>query len=52
MRGAEEETVRIQMQHLAARKKINTESVALFVNASGKRLSTQGITNVICRLRR
>jgi integrase/recombinase XerD len=47
-----EETVSIQRAHLEARRNIKTESPALFINASGQRLSTQGITNVIARLRR
>jgi integrase/recombinase XerD len=48
----DEETVRIQRAHLDARRSIKTDSPALFISASGKRLSTQGITNVIARLRR
>jgi integrase/recombinase XerD len=48
----DEETVHIQRAHLEARGSIKTESQALFLNASGRRLSTQGITNVIARLRR
>jgi integrase/recombinase XerD len=48
----DEETVRIQRAHLEARGSIKTESPALFLNASCGRLSTQGITNVIARLRR
>lgn len=48
----DEETVRIQQAHLEARASIKTESPALFINASCRRLSTQGITNVIARLRR
>jgi site-specific recombinase XerD len=48
----DEETVRIKRAHLDARWSIKTESSALFINASGQRLSTQGITNVIARLRR
>jgi site-specific recombinase XerD len=48
----DEETVRIQRAHLEARESIKTESAALFINALGQRLSTQGITNVIARLRR
>lgn len=48
----DEETVRIQREHLAARRSINTQSPALFVSASGRRLSTQGISNIIARLRR
>jgi integrase/recombinase XerD len=47
-----EETIRIQRAHLEARGSIKTESPSLFINASGRRLSTQGITNVIARLRR
>lgn len=40
-------TLRIQRQHLHARLQIKSESTALFLNASGERLSTQGIANVI-----
>jgi integrase/recombinase XerD len=46
------ETVQIQREHLEARMRIETESPALFLNASGKRLSTQGIANVISQLRK
>jgi integrase/recombinase XerD len=48
----DEQTLRIQRAHMDARAHIRTDSPALFVNASGGRLSTQGITNVIARLRR
>jgi integrase/recombinase XerD len=48
----DDETVRIQRAHLEARESIKTDSSALFINASGRRLSTQGITNVISRLRK
>ena len=48
----DEQTVRIQRAHLDARTRIKTESPALFINSSGTRLSTQGITNVLDRLRR
>ena len=48
----DEQTVRIQRAHLESRVRVRTDSPALFVNASGGRLSTQGITNVIARLRR
>lgn len=48
----DEQTLRIQRAHMEARAHIKTDSPALFVNASGGRLSTQGITNVIARLRR
>jgi site-specific recombinase XerD len=50
--AVDEETVRIQRSHLELRGRIKTESQALFINASGGRLSTQGISNVIGRLRR
>ncbi len=48
----DEETVCIQRAHLNARGTIKTESQALFISGLGGRLSTQGITNVIARLRR
>lgn len=44
--------MQIQRTHAEARARIETDSRALFVNASGGRLSTQGMTNVIARLRR
>lgn len=47
----DEQTVRIQRGHLEARAQIGTNSTALFLNAMGRRLSTQGITNIIARLR-
>jgi site-specific recombinase XerD len=37
---------------MEARARIETGSPALFLNASGGRLSTQGMTNIIARLRR
>ena len=48
----DEETVRVQRQHLQARNRIPTESKSIFLNATAERLSTQGITNVIAQLRR
>lgn len=48
----DEDTVRIQRAHLEARGTIKSDSPALFISAAGGRLSTQGITNVIARLRR
>lgn len=48
----DEETVQIQRAHLEARSSIKTESTALFISGLGGRLSTQGMTNVIARLRR
>jgi site-specific recombinase XerD len=44
-------TRKVQIEHLEARSKIKTESTALFLNASGKRLSPQGIANIILQLR-
>lgn len=48
----DEQTVRIQRIHMEARSRIQTNNPALFINAWGGRLSTQGITNVIAKLRR
>jgi integrase/recombinase XerD len=45
-------TVKIQHAHVESRLRLETESSALFLNVSGGRLSTQGITKVIARLRR
>jgi integrase/recombinase XerD len=48
----DEETIRFQRVHVKIRAQIKTKSPALFLNASGERLSTQGIANVIAQLRR
>jgi site-specific recombinase XerD len=48
----DEQTVRIQREHLEARSRLTSESPALFLNASGERLSTQGIANIIARFRK
>lgn len=48
---ADEETLRVQRKYLEARARIRTRSPALFLNSSGNRLTTQGITNVVKRLR-
>jgi integrase/recombinase XerD len=48
---ADEHSLRIQQDHFKVRKQIQTQCPALFLNQSGKRLSTQGITNVIAQLR-
>lgn len=48
----DEQTVLIQREHLTARSQLKTESPALFLNASGKRLSTQGMANIIAQFRR
>lgn len=50
--AADERSLQIQRDHLRARIQIQTNSSALFLNASKNRLSTQGITNVIAKLRR
>ena len=44
-------TLEIQREHLSARMRIDSGSSALFLNAAGKRLSTQGIANVLGSLR-
>ena len=46
------QSLQIQKDHLQARTQIGTESPALFLNSSRKRLSTQGIANVVAQLRR
>lgn len=45
-------TIRVLNEYLQIRNKFKTESAALFLNASGGRLSSQGIANVIHHLRR
>jgi integrase/recombinase XerD len=47
----DDQTVNIQRKHVDARSKIAGASSALFLNASGKRLSTQGIANIIAKFR-
>src|SRR5437016_4981665 len=48
----DEQTVLIQREHFDARSRMKTESPALFLNASGGRLSTQGMANIIAQFRR
>ena len=48
----DKQSVQIQAQHLEARSSLNCQSNALFVNPAGKRLSTQGIANVIAHFQR
>lgn len=48
----DEQTLRIQREHVDLRSTIALESPALFVNASGARLSTQGIANIISQFRK
>ncbi len=50
--AVDEKSLQIQKDHLKTRTRIATESPALFLNSSRKRLSTQGIANVIAQLRR
>ncbi|HET9365439.1 MAG TPA: tyrosine-type recombinase/integrase [Candidatus Angelobacter sp.] len=50
--AVDKKSLQIQKDHLRARKQIETESSALFLNSSRKRLSTQGIANVVAQLRR
>jgi len=47
----DENTLEIQHSHLQSRLRIETDSPALFLNARGQRLSTQGISGVLTRLR-
>lgn len=48
----DEQTILIQKQHLEQRLRVISESPALFLNAFGNRLSTQGMANVIAQFRR
>jgi integrase/recombinase XerD len=48
----DEQTLFIQKEHVNLRSRIATGSPALFLNASGARLSTQGIANVISQFRK
>jgi len=47
----DDQTVNIQQTHLKVRSQISSESSALFLNASGTRLSTQGIANIVAKFR-
>jgi len=47
----DDQSLRIQQEHIEMRSRIESESKALFLNATGGRLSTQGIANVISRFR-
>jgi integrase/recombinase XerD len=47
----DQNTLEIQRNHLQSRSRIETDDPALFLNARGKRLSTQGISGVLTRLR-
>jgi integrase/recombinase XerD len=48
--AVDEKSLKIQKDHLKARVGKESKSSALFLNRTGNRLSTQGITNVIARL--
>lgn len=48
----DEKTILIQKQHLELRMRLASKSFALFVNAVGGRLSTQGMANIIAQSRR
>jgi site-specific recombinase XerD len=48
----DQQTILIQRQHLETRLQLETGSSALFLNASGARLSTQGMANIIAQFRR
>jgi integrase/recombinase XerD len=48
----DEQTILIQRQHVKVRSQLVTKSPALFLNASGERLSTQGMANIIAQCRR
>lgn len=48
----DDQTIVIQIRHVQARKQLSSESPALFLNAAGQRLSTQGIANIIAQFRR
>lgn len=48
----DEQTVRIQKEHMEVRSRLPSQSIALFLNASGERLSTQGIANIIAQFRK
>lgn len=48
----DEDSVKIQREHLGARAQLTSSSPALFVNALNERLSTQGIANIIAKFRK
>jgi integrase/recombinase XerD len=48
----DQQTVRIQCEHLEARCRFPTQNTSLFLNASNGRLSTQGMANIIASFRR
>lgn len=47
----DEVTLQVLREHLDVRMRIETKNPALFLNAAGKRISTQGIGKIITKLR-
>jgi len=47
----DKEALQVLREYLKARMQIKTQSPALFLNAAGDRLSTQGIAKIVTRLR-
>lgn len=48
----DEQTFQIQQEHIEMRSHVASKSPALFLNATGQRLSTQGIANIISQFRK
>jgi len=48
----DEQTIRIQREHIELRATCSSNSPALFLNATGQRISTQGIANIISQFRK
>ncbi len=48
----DDQTCKIQQSHMELRHQIASKSQALFLNAVGERLSTQGIANIISKFRK
>ena len=48
----DDQTCKIQQSHMELRRQIASKSQALFLNAVGERLSTQGIANIISKFRK
>jgi integrase/recombinase XerD len=49
--AVDQNTLQIQKDHLEVRMGLKVEGSALFLNPSGRRLSTQGMTNMIAKLK-
>lgn len=48
----DEQSLRIQREHIEMRSNLTPKSQALFLNTMGERLSTQGIANIISQFRK